>query len=352
MLNIAWHISPVPGAFTFGDWAHTVRRMSRHDFSEAVTSHVHQDCTTLGVEQTVGDALAELRSTLVSEKIVYFYVIDDERHLLGVVPTRRLLMSPPDTPVRDIMVKHIISIPATMSVLDACEFFVMHRLLAFPVVDQDNHLVGVVDVSMYTDEMLGVTEKQTADDVFQLIGVRVMQARWMSPLNSFRHRFPWLLCNIAGGLACAFIAGQYEAFLDTAIVLALFIPIVLTLSESVSMQSMSITVQTLRAGHIDVPRLLRTLRVELLTALMLGAACGAAVGGVALAWKHQGWVSVAIGGSIALAIASSCLLGVLIPTTIRALKIDPRVAAGPVVLATADILTLLFYFNLSARMLG
>ncbi len=326
--------------------------MSRYDFSESVTSHVHQDCTTLGVEQTVGDALAELRSTLVSEKIVYFYVIDAERHLLGVVPTRRLLMSRPDTPVRDIMVKHIISIPASMSVFDACEFFVMHRLLAFPVVDDGNHLVGVVDVSMYTDEMLGVTEKQTADDVFQLIGLRVLQARWVSPMSGFKHRFPWLVCNIAGGLACAFIAGQYEAFLNTVIVLALFIPIVLALSESVSMQSMSITVQTLRAGNIDVPHLLRALRVELLTALMLGVACGAVVGGVAFAWQRPGMISTAIGGSIALAIISACLLGVLIPTAIRALKIDPRVAAGPVVLATADILTLLFYFNLSARLLG
>jgi magnesium transporter len=326
--------------------------MSPHDFNEPVTAHTQQDYTTLGVGETVGHALEALRSAPISGKIVYFYVIDPERHLLGVVPTRRLLMSPPDTLIRDIMVKQIISIPASMSVLDACEFFVMHRLLAFPVVDDENHLVGVVDVSLFTDEMIGVTEKQAAEDVFQLIGLRVMQARGASPLTGFKHRFPWLLCNIGAGLACAFIAGQYEAFLDTVIVLALFIPIVLALSESVSMQSMSITIQSLRDGNVDVPRLLRTLRVELLTAIMLGAACGGVVGAVAFAWKQQAGVSVAIGGSIGLAIVSACLLGVLVPTTIRALKIDPRVAAGPVVLAAADILTLLFYFNLSARLLS
>jgi len=321
------------------------------DLSQPLSGYVRRDFTTLKVNLCVGEALQTLRSTLVAEKIVYFYVIDDDNHLLGVVPTRRLLMSAPQTLIRDIMVSNVISIPLTMSVLDACEFFVMHRLLAFPVVDAENHLVGVVDVSLFTDEIFGVTEKQTAEDVFQLIGLRVAQARRVSPLIDFQHRFPWLLSNIAGGLACAFIAGHYEALLDSVIVLALFIPIVLALSESVSMQSMSITVQSLRDTHVQIPQLLRSLRIELLTAILLGIACGGAVGAVALAWQHQPMVSLAIGGAIALAIVSACLLGVLIPTAIRALKVDPRIAAGPVVLATADILTLLFYFNLSAQLL-
>jgi magnesium transporter len=321
------------------------------DLNQPLSAYLHRDFTTLNVNQCVAEALDTLRSTLVAEKIVYFYVIDAENHLLGVVPTRRLLMSPVETRLRDIMVSNVISIPLSMSVLDACEFFVMHRLLAFPVVDADNHLIGVVDVSLFTDEIFGVTEKQTAEDVFQLIGLRVAQARRVSPFTDFKHRFPWLLCNIAGGLACAFIAGHYEAFLDTVIVLALFIPIVLALSESVSMQSMSITVQSLRDTHVNVAQLLRALRIEVVTAILLGLACGGVVGAVALAWQRQGTVALAIGASIALAILSACLLGVLIPTAIRALKVDPRIAAGPVVLAVADICTLLFYFTLSARLL-
>src|SRR5215471_9047148 len=86
-------------------------------------------------------------------RIIYFYVVDDEGRLSGVVPTRRLLLSAPEAPLADIMVRQVVAIPATATVLDACEFFTLHRLLAFPVVDEQRRIVGLVDVEMYTDEL-------------------------------------------------------------------------------------------------------------------------------------------------------------------------------------------------------
>jgi len=327
-------------------------KLAQDNLSDAVVKHVRRDFAALNVRQTVGEALGALRTQELAEKIVYFYVVDDEEKLLGVVPTRRLLMSGADRRIFDVMSTNVVSIPHSMSVLDACEFFVLYRLLAFPVVDDQNKLLGVIDVGLFTDEIFDVAERQSAQDVFQLIGVRITQARRGTAWGGFRYRFPWLLCNIAGGIGCAFIAGMYEKFLDTAIVLALFIPVVLTLSEGVSIQSMTITLQALHERSINWRQLLRSLRIELLTAALLGMACGGLVGMIAWAWKREPAVALAIACSICLAIITACLLGVLLPTAVRGLKGDPKIASGPLVLAAADVATLLFYFNLSAAILG
>jgi magnesium transporter len=319
--------------------------------SSPVTDFADHEPTTLGADQTVGDALDSLRGRNVAESIVYFYVIDRDERLVGVVPTRRLLMSPLAVRVSEIMVRHVIAIPARATLADACEFFTLHRLLAFPVVDRERRILGVISVRIFADEVFDLAERQSTTDVFQLIGVRLALARKPSPWSAFKGRFPWLLCNIAGGIACAFLVSRYETFLNDVIVLALFVPVVLALSESVSMQSMTITLQGLHEGRVDWHHLARSVGVELATALLLGSACGAVVGLVAWAWKGGVAIALAIGASIALSIVTACLLGVLLPTTVRALRGDPRIAAGPIVLATADLATLLFYFNLSGLLL-
>jgi magnesium transporter len=326
--------------------------LRQDELEKPVSQYMRRDYTALLGDQTVAAALEHLRSVQLAEKIIYFYVVDSERRLVGVVPTRRLLMSASDVRIGQIMVTNVISIPDTMTVLEACEFFVMHRLLAFPIVDGGNRLMGVVDVSLFTDEMFDVSEKQSAQDVFQLIGVRLAMGRRASPFVAFRERFPWLLCNIGGGIACAFLAGMYERFLDSVIVLALFIPVVLALAESVSVQSMTLTLQSLHGQRVSWRKTLRSVGTEFLTSMLLGCASGLVVGIVAWVWKRQPAVAAAIGLSICLAIITACLLGILLPTAVRALRGDPKIAAGPIVLATADVATLLFYFNLAGWILG
>ncbi len=327
-------------------------RIGHNELNEPAIAHARRDFVALKKGWTVAEALDWLRQQSLGEKIIYFYVVEEDGTLVGVVPTRRLLMSKPTENLASIMIERVISIPDNVAVVDACEFFVMYRMLAFPLVDRDRKLVGVVDVSLFTDEIFGLSESKSAQDVFQLIGVHIARGKKLSSWASFGGRFPWLLCNIVGGTLCALLAGRYESFLDSVIVLALFIPVVLALAESVSIQSMAITLQGLHAVQIDWKLLLRSLRAEFFTAILLGAACGASVGLVARVWKHHTDVAFAIGISICLSVLTACLLGVLLPTAIRAFGGNPRIAAGPVVLALADIATLLFYFNLSGLILS
>lgn len=321
------------------------------DLDQPVLAYLRRDPPVLRTDQTVAGAIASLQGTTLGEEIVYLYVTDNAGKLVGVVPTRRLLMSAPETPIRSIMVGGVVAIPGSATVMGACEFFLRHRFLAFPVVDEAGRILGVVDIGMFTDEMFDVAEREQLEDTFQLIGVRIAHARRPSPWSAFQMRLPWLLCNVGGGLVCAIVAGLYEGLLDSAIVIALFVPVVLTLAESVSIQSTTITLQALHHGEIRWLRFYRSLGKEFLTALLLGLACGALVGAVAWLWRGRAAVAAIIGVSICLSMVTACLLGVVLPTAVRRFHGDPKVAAGPMVLAIADVLTLVTYFSLAARLL-
>ncbi|MBL9093501.1 MAG: magnesium transporter [Planctomycetaceae bacterium] len=225
-----------------------------------------------------------------------------------------------------------------------------HRLLAFPVVDEDRRILGVIDVELYTDELSDVERREGNDELFQLIGVHLTEAQQASPVVAFRSRFPWLLANITGGILAAFLSGVFEAELQKAVALALFIPVVLALAESVSIQSVSLALQVLRGKQPTVSEIIGNLRSEVLTGAFLGAASGAAVAVVAFLWLGQVRVVLCLLGGITGSVTCAAVIGVSMPNLIRFFHREPQVAAGPVALATTDMLTLFFYFTL-ARLL-
>jgi magnesium transporter len=326
--------------------------INQANLNDLVTQHIRRDFTQLQISQSVGEALASLRDKQPEGRIIYFYVVDTEGRLQGVVPTRRLLLSSPDKPIAEIMVRQVIAIPVTATVLDACEFFTLHRLLAFPVVDADRRIVGVVDVELYTNELSELETSQRKDDLFQLVGVHLAEAQQSSPVFAFRFRFPWLLCNLTGGILAAFLSGLYEAELQRVVALALFIPVVLALAESVSVQSVSLALQALHGKPPTLKALIQKVRWESLTGLFLGGVTGLVVGLVALIWLGNVKVSMCVLVGIAGGVTVAAVVGIALPNLLRLLRSDPQVAAGPIALAVADMITLLLYFNVARWLLA
>jgi magnesium transporter len=320
--------------------------------ADPVTRHMRADFARIAADQTVGEAIAAARAMPPEGRIIYFYVLDAAGRLAGVVPTRRLLLSPDATPIRDVMVTRVVTIPAAATVLDTCEFFLLHKLLAFPVVDDQRRMLGIVDVDLYTEELADVDRRAELDDLFQLIGVHFEDAHARSPVAAFKSRFPWLLANIAGGIMAAFLAGLFQAELEKAVALALFVPVVLALAESVAIQSVSIALQRLHGRPPSLGGILRAVRHESLTGMMLGAASAAAVALVALAWLGQRAVAGALLGGITGGVVCAAAIGVAMPNLLRLLAREPQVAAGPVALAATDMVTLVIYFSLARQLLG
>ncbi len=327
-----------------------MQESSRH-IHEPVILHAKTDIPLLDSELTVGGALDAILAHGVGEKIVYFYVVDHENHLMGVIPTRRLLITPRDCRLTDIMIRRVVKLPQTATIYDALELFVMYRFLAFPVVDEENHMLGAVDVSLFTDEIIAMPSQEQIDTVFETIGYRLDEVRTASPVKAFRYRFPWLLATIASGTACALITGLFEATLAQAIVIAFFMTLLLGLGESVSIQSMTVTIQTIGSRKLTFSWFFGALKKEIVSALLLGAGCGVVVSLIVLAWQGSTPAVLAIGCSIAGAIVSACLIGLIVPSIIHAFALDPKVSAGPITLAMADVSTLAIYFTIASLVL-
>ena len=328
----------------------TQEPLNREHLDEPIFAHLRRDFVPLLSHWTVGEALKKLRTRDLGEKIVYFYATDDRGRLEGIVPTRRLLMTEPDVPISSIMVSNVITMPAWATVREASSLFLAHRFLAFPVVDTEGILHGIADVSLFTRQMANVANRQNAEDAFQLIGIHLVGDA--SPWLGFKDRFPWLLANVGGGLMAAFVTSRYEALLDATVVLALFIPVVLALAESVSIQSVTLTLQSLRGPKTGLIPAARPLWKEFLTALMLGGGCGAVVGGVGGLWQHSWILAAAIASAILLSMVTACLTGIVLPSLLHAMRRDPGIASGPIVLAICDLCTLLFYFNIAGMLLS
>jgi magnesium transporter len=319
--------------------------------NEPIAQYARRDFALLRSTMTVREALDAIREQGVGEKVVYFYVVDENDRLAGVLPTRRLLMAKLDQRVAEVMVPSVIAIPEEASVLEACEYFLLHRFLAFPVVDERRRVTGIVDVGQFTEEVFDLAEREQADTVFESLGLRVAQVRDASPVKAFRYRFPWLLATIASGTACALLAGAFEATLAESLVLAFFLALVLGLGESVSMQSMTVTIQALRGARPTVGWYARSLRREVTTAVLLGGACGLIVALIAWVWRGDGPAAWVLGTSIMLSLLAACVLGLTVPWLLHACKLDPKIAAGPVTLALTDVGTLLFYFGVATLVL-
>lgn len=323
----------------------------RDILADPVTAHMRADATRLMAGQTIGEVLEYLRQNPPGGRVLYLYVVDADGKLVGVVPTRRLLLSPPERPITEIMVAGVISIPHTATVLEACEFFTFHKLLAFPVVDAERKLLGLVDVDLYTGEMSDLERREGNDDLFQLIGVHLNESEQANPKLAFRRRFPWLLCNVGGGMLAAVLADAYHDVASLALVTP-FIPVVLALAESVSIQSVSLALQTLHGKPPTWGDLFRKVGRELIVGLLLGAACGATVGLIAWLWKGSAMLGLSLFLGIGGGVTGAAAIGLALPFVLRLLRRDPRVAAGPMALAMSDMLALLLYFNLGRWLLA
>jgi magnesium transporter len=316
--------------------------MSAPNLDLPVSELAHVDYLQLFDWETIGDSLERIRSEKLGERIVYFYAIGKGDKLLGVVPARRLIINPPETLIREILVSPVISIPEHATLREAFQLMHGRKLLAVPLIDAQNRISGVIDIRHYSEDSVDFERREAAERMFQLLGFHVEETdRGIWP--AFRSRFPWMLCNIASGLAAAAITGAYSGVLQHTVALAFFFSVVLGIAESVSMQSVSIGLQSLN-GH-------SSLWHEFRMGPILGLAAGLLVGMVG--WTAIGLplIGVILSTSILFGATAGAALGLHLPRLVHRWKLDPQIASGPAVLALTDVITLTAYLTLASILL-
>ncbi|MFM7318059.1 MAG: magnesium transporter, partial [bacterium] len=306
----------------------------------------------LRADETLQQSLERIRSRPYTGQIVYFYVVDAEGRLQGVVSTRDLLLTKPDECLGQVMNRRIVKIPGDALLIDAIDFFSLYPYLAFPVVDADGRLLGTLRSDIYREslnEIADLEKSQPDHEIYELIGVNPADTRKGGVSNAVRQRLPWLFSNVAGGFFAALVAESYKDLLERVVVLALFVPVVLSLSESIAMQSATLGIESGQAGPLTWGRLGRILRRELLTGLCLGGACGLAVAMLGSFWQGDTWLGLVLFLSMGLSMTASALLAIVLPLVLHSFQLNPSLAAGPLALVFADLVTLTTYFRVGLK---
>jgi magnesium transporter len=320
--------------------------MTYQHLDRKVKTCMTQIKTVVYEDQTIEEALKTLRDKHISEKVLYFYVVDREYKLKGIVTTRDLLLKELETLISTITHHNVIVLNQDQTVKEAMQIMEVQRLLALPVVDDQNRLIGAVDVGVYLEEAVDVANTKKRVQIFQMLGIILEEGKQFSVLQSYRSRMPWIFCNMFGGIACAFISNMYSSVLERALILAMFIPLVLSLSESISMQSMTQSLSQI-TNKMTLMQMFKQSKLYLL----LAVTCSTLIGSVALLWKDGHLPAVVIAIGILFSIVISATIGGVIPFVLHKAKLDPKVAAGPVVLMMADIITTIIYLSLAKSLL-
>lgn len=298
-------------------------------------------------QENVENVLQSLRKKECNGKILYFYVVDSENTLLGVLPTRALLLAEPQEKVQNIMQSSVFFLYDTMTYEKAMEALSQHRLLALPVVNHQKKLIGFFDIQMCLEENIDLFKEQRSHEIFQLLGMHLEINTYKHPLHAYSRRMPWILCNMLGGIACAVVSYTFQIVLSKVLLLAMFIPLVLALSESISMQSMTQSLQILKKQNISFKKVISRVFFEIRVAALMSVTSGVLVGCLSFLWKAEIATAITIATGITFSVILSAVLGAFIPIALHSSKLDPKVASGPVVLTIADVTTTSIYLSLA-----
>ncbi len=312
-----------------------------------VKDRMHPALVVVREDHTIKEAVDILRKGQSDGKIIYFYVTDADQKLQGIVSARTLLLADPLTKIQDVMEKSVFCLQEDQNLEQAMEALSHRRLLALPVVDADHVLKGVIDVQMYLQENIDIFKEQRNQDVFQLLGMTFEEGVYKSPWKSYSKRMPWILCNMAGGTACAVVSRVFELVLAKVLILAMFIPLVLSLSESISMQSMTQSFHILRKQNVSWSKVFSRMFSEIRTAVLMALTSGILVGALSLFWGSGLVVSATIAAGIITSVILSAVLGSSVPMLLHLNHLDPKVASGPVVLTISDVITTAIYLFLA-----
>ncbi len=282
------------------------------------------------------------------EMAFYLYVVDEYDRLVGVSSLRQLVVVPPETLLKEFMTTDIFSVNTGMDQEEVAKIVARYDILAVPVVDDQNRLMGIVTV----DDVIDIFREEATEDMLKMAGAGEEFVETQTVMRSTRIRLPWLFASCLGGIFAFFIIGAFEHSLKAHAYLAAFIPVIMGMGGNIGTQSSTIVVRGLATGKINMSDLSGVVGKELTIGLILGLVYGGLIGVVA----QVRFVSTALAFSVGLAVLSSmataALVGSFVPMIMARLNIDPAVATGPFVTTSIDIISVYCYFSIATVLLG
>ncbi|MBK7126028.1 MAG: magnesium transporter [Dehalococcoidia bacterium] len=292
------------------------------------------------------DYLRVLRPS--AERAYYLYVLDRAGRLQGVVSIRDLLVSAPETRLGEITQRDVHAVATGTDQEEAARVLQKYNLMALPVVDEDGRLEGI----MTADDLIDVLQEEATEDMYRMAGVGEDERVFSPVRTSVRRRLPWMMGNVLTAFLAAVVVGLFDSALSKAAVLAYFMPVVAGMGGNAGTQTATIAVRSIALGDLDVSDVFRACRKEILVAMANGLAIGVVAALGAYIWQRNETLSLVLGCALFLNICAATLAGVLIPLGLKAVKVDPALAANIFVTAITDVMGFVFFLGIASLVIS
>ncbi len=337
-----------------------VLEMMKKEGSEEVEGLLHYDDDTAGgimnpdfialrEDTTAGEAIESLQKEhLEVEMPFYLYAVDENDKLVGVSSLRQLVVVPPEERLKDFMSTDVFSVETSMDQEEVAKIVARYNILAVPVVDETNWLVGIVTV----DDVIDIFREEATEDILKMAGVGEEFVETQSVIRSTRIRLPWLFASCVGGIIAFLIISHFEGSIKKLAYLAAFIPVIMGMGGNIGTQSSTIVVRGLATGRLNIRDIWAVVFKELSVGLILGVFYGFMIGLVAQLQYSTPMAAVSVGLAVLSSMAVAALVGSLVPMGFARINVDPAVATGPFVTTAIDIVSVYFYFWIATTLLG
>jgi magnesium transporter len=326
-----------------------IRRLA--DFPpESAGGIMTPEFVAVSADATADGAIAAIRSLVgQAETVDYVYVVDVERHLIGVLSLYRLMLSPGDTPVTELIAPTTVRVRASADQETAANLLTERNLLAIPVVDDDDHLLGIIT----QDDVADVLEAEATEDIARLGGSQPLNVpyRVSSVGLLVRKRIGWLLLLFVAEAYTGTVLRSFSTELEAAVALSFFIPLLIGTGGNVGSQTVTLIVRAMALNEVSLRDVGWIVWKEVRVGLILGAIMAV----VALGRAALLGVGLNIGIVVAATILAICLwsatVAAVLPLTLRRLRIDPAVVSAPLITTLVDGTGLIIYFEIAKALL-
>ena len=301
----------------------------------------------LSEDLTAGEAIKALQQSREVEMVFYLYVVDARRHLVGVLSLRRLLLVSPETPLKRIMTSELISARVDTDQEEVALEVANYNLLAIPVVDDENKLVGIITV----DDVIDVIKDEATEDILRLAGVSADEHISSSPWEAWRKRLPWLGVNLVAATLAALVVREFQATIEQVVVLAALMTVVASVSGNAAIQTLTVIVRGLALGELTWSNGRRVLGKEVLVGIANGVMLGLAGAGVAWGVFGNPYVGAILAAAMMINLLIAAIAATLIPLALRALKFDPALASAVFITTLTDMFGFFAFLGLATAFL-
>jgi magnesium transporter len=297
----------------------------------------------LNEDMTVGEAITELQNARDVEMVFYLYVVDERRHLVGVVSLRRLLLVSPETPLKRIMTADLLSVRVDTDQEEVARLVASYNLLAIPVVDEENKLVGVITV----DDVIDVIKDEATEDIYRLAGVAGDERPFTPAAESLRKRLPWLGVNLVTAFMAASVVALFEGTISQITALAVFMPIVAGMGGNAATQTLTVIVRGIALGELSWSNSRKALMKEAVVGVGNGLVLGIVAAVVAWTTRGNPVLGLVLCAAMIINMFVAATAGTLVPLGLRAVNVDPALASSVFITTLTDVFGFFAFLGLA-----